>query len=171
MGRGRSVVDWTPETVGRVKRLILNDHLSASGVVRTLSGEFPGLTRNAVLGKMHRLGLPGGSGICVQPPNRRRKPRAPRPISLKPTEPARRVDQGVRRRSAKRARRRVERDLPAPDMLGLTVADLTPHTCRWPLGDPADLETFSYCGVWAEEKRSYCPHHCGLAYAPARAAA
>ena len=153
MGRSRSVVVWTPETTDRVKGLILNDHLSSADIVRTLSDEFPGLTRCAVIGKMNRLGLPGGSGICLQPPNRRRGPRA------------KTVGQ-VRVRSKKRARPPIERDLPAPDMLRLTVADLSPPSCRWPVGDPADLATFRYCGVWSEEDRSYCPHHCGLAYRP-----
>jgi hypothetical protein len=47
----------------------------------------------------------------------------------------------------------------------LTVADLTPTSCRWPTGNPRDLSTFRYCGE-AAHGGPYCERHAQLAYLP-----
>ena len=47
----------------------------------------------------------------------------------------------------------------------LTVADLTPSSCRWPTGNPRDLATFRYCGG-AAHSGPYCERHAKLAYLP-----
>ena len=47
----------------------------------------------------------------------------------------------------------------------VTVADLTPTSCRWPTGDPRNLKTFRYCGETASGG-PYCKRHAGLAYLP-----
>jgi GcrA cell cycle regulator len=47
----------------------------------------------------------------------------------------------------------------------LTVADLTPNSCRWPTGNPRDLATFRYCGE-AALGCPYCERHARLAYLP-----
>ena len=48
----------------------------------------------------------------------------------------------------------------------LTVADLTPSSCRWPTGNPRDLKTFRYCGESAADGGPYCKRHARLAYLP-----
>jgi len=52
-------------------------------------------------------------------------------------------------------------DPEPPD--GLTVADLTASSCRWPNGDPCDLMTFRYCGEPAHGG-PYCERHKRRAY-------
>jgi hypothetical protein len=47
----------------------------------------------------------------------------------------------------------------------LTVVDLTEGTCRWPTGNPRDLNTFRYCGG-AALTGPYCESHARLAYMP-----
>jgi hypothetical protein len=47
----------------------------------------------------------------------------------------------------------------------LTVVDLTDGTCRWPTGNPRDLNTFRYCGG-AAHNGPYCDRHAQLAYLP-----
>ena len=47
----------------------------------------------------------------------------------------------------------------------LTVADLTASSCRWPSGDPRDLETFRYCGETVHGG-TYCERHARIAYMP-----
>jgi len=47
----------------------------------------------------------------------------------------------------------------------LTVVDLTDGTCRWPTGNPRDLNTFRYCGG-AAHSGPYCDRHAQLAYLP-----
>lgn len=46
---------------------------------------------------------------------------------------------------------------------GITLADLTPLSCRWPSGNPRDLTTFRYCGE-AAPCGPYCERHAHLAY-------
>src|SRR3569833_2259548 len=48
-------MDWNDETIAELRRM-WSDGMSASQVARQLGG---GLTRNAVIGKVHRLGLAG----------------------------------------------------------------------------------------------------------------
>ena len=47
----------------------------------------------------------------------------------------------------------------------LTVVDLTESSCRWPTGNPRDLNTFRYCGA-AALSGPYCDRHARLAYMP-----
>lgn len=63
-----------------------------------------------------------------------------------------------------------EADLEPFEMRLVTIADLGARDCRWPLGDPGDLETFRYCGNRAGEGDSYCLHHFQVAYSSASAA-
>lgn len=46
---------------------------------------------------------------------------------------------------------------------GVTLMELTPHTCRWPVGDPRH-DDFRFCGDYAEPGKVYCCQHHALAY-------
>jgi hypothetical protein len=50
-----------------------------------------------------------------------------------------------------------------PIQEGITLADLTLFSCRWPIGNPRDLTTFRYCGE-ATPSAPYCNCHSRLAY-------
>jgi hypothetical protein len=50
-----------------------------------------------------------------------------------------------------------------PIVEGITLADLTLFSCRWPIGNPHDLTTFRYCGE-AAPCGPYCKRHARLAY-------
>ena len=80
---------WTEDRVGALKKLWLEGQ-SASQIAKALGG---GVTRNAVIGKVHRLGLSGRAA-----PRRRNRPappsapppvRAPllRPLRSRPRRP------------------------------------------------------------------------------------
>jgi hypothetical protein len=43
------------------------------------------------------------------------------------------------------------------------LMELDLHTCRWPVGDPAD-SGFFFCGGRVAAGRPYCPKHCARAY-------
>src|SRR5258707_9791100 len=64
---------WTDERVELLKKL-WGDGLSAS----VIAGELGGITRNAVIGKVHRLGL---SGRAKAPSSSMPRPRKPRPAT------------------------------------------------------------------------------------------
>lgn len=166
MRPGEARVSWSDEAVETAKRL-LAEGMSAGQIARIMSAEHPGITRNSVIGKLHRLGCAGGG----QQPKKDKAP-GPRSLrcapSLRPTVSTPRVGQGVRVRSEKRARL-IERATAAPESKWISIVDLEAANCRWPRGTPGD-DDFAYCGAQIERERSYCPHHCRLAYVGTSAA-
>ena len=138
---------WTDERVETLKKLWL-DGLSASQIAKQLGG----VTRNAVIGKVHRLGLAGRAS-----PSRSERPRlpmAPKPASLRTHVPAVAV---------------VEEDpLQLEDGNFATVLTISDRMCRWPIGDPAAQE-FHFCGRNPKSGSPYCEAHARKAYQPQQA--
>ena len=141
---------WSDDRVTVLSKLWM-DGLTASQIAERL-----GVTRNAVIGKVHRLGLSG-----------RGAPSAPRAIVPRQTR-----QQPLRRAAPSRPAKRVDRDtinaLAVPDQPGLIddLVDLGPHACRWPIGDPK-RPGFSFCGRRAD--RRYCAAHAARAVRPGTA--
>jgi GcrA cell cycle regulator len=135
---------WTDDRVETLARL-WKDGLSASQIARNLGG----VTRNAVIGKVHRLGLPGRAAPH-RPGAGRPAPRRERRGRIPPT----------------RARRKPY--CPPPLALALpetglaTVLTLRAGQCRWPIGDPQD-DSFCLCGR-PRERGAYCAAHGAVAY-------
>jgi GcrA cell cycle regulator len=132
-----------------LKKLWL-DGLSASQIAKQLGG----VTRNAVIGKVHRLGLSGRAAPSQPARPVFKAARAPRPPAPAPAP--------IRR--------------PAPPLLAApvyareetgsaTVLTLGAHMCKWPIGDPA-TDGFSFCGRRTGEDGPYCGEHARLAYQP-----
>jgi GcrA cell cycle regulator len=163
MRPAESRVLWTDEAIETAIRLSANGR-SAGEIANAMRAEHPGVTRNAVIGKLHRMGFAGGG----QRPSKD-KPKA-YPLSvraLRPTEPAPRVGRGVRHRS-ERVERHVERAAaPVQTSAWITICDLTESVCAFPSGDPRDLETFRYCGASIGEGERYCGGHRRIMYRPA----
>ncbi len=143
-----SAVTWTAERIAQLRQCIVTG-LTCSEIAAEI-----GVTRNAVIGKIHRLGLstgrPAGAPAQSCPP-RARRPRAP-----------------SQRRLLQLA------CLPgggAPIVLGATVESAHPCSltelaeckCRWPLGDPMAAD-FAYCGNDAITGFAYCVGHARMAY-------
>jgi GcrA cell cycle regulator len=141
---------WTDERVEMLKRLWLEGH-SASQIAKQLGG----VTRNAVIGKVHRLGLSGRAAPSQPSRQVLRTPRPPRPAPVH-----------------HQAQRRVEaRPLPVPQAVvypeepgSATVLTLGAHMCKWPIGDPS-TDDFTFCGRRINEG-SYCVEHARVAYQP-----
>ena len=141
---------WTPDRVETLTRLWLDGQ--AASVIADRLGE---VTRNAVIGKVHRLGLPGRATTNRQP--RRTSPRRDR---------AGRVT--IRKPVFVRPRHALPLDLPpAPAALMLSVADLTETTCHWPVGDPR-LPDFGFCGAQRTGRQPYCEFHQALGHSRGR---
>ncbi|HEV2364090.1 MAG TPA: GcrA family cell cycle regulator [Caulobacteraceae bacterium] len=148
---------WTDERVENLKKLWL-DGLSASQIAKALGG----VTRNAVIGKVHRLGLSGRA--TPSQPTRAvfRTPRPPRP------SPGGHVHHH-RPRAERPAVVRPPRPEPYVEQPGTaTVLTLGAHMCKWPIGDPSS-EDFTFCGRRAGDEGPYCVEHARLAYQPPQA--
>ena len=140
--------NWSEDRVNTLTSLWLNG-LSASQIARQLGG----VTRNAVIGKVHRLGLSGRA----QPSRPARLTRAPRRAAPAPRPSP------VARMTPPLARPR-----PAAEGPGLvpSLAALGAHACKWPIGDPKAAD-FSFCGRFAAG--SYCASHKAAAFQPGTA--
>lgn len=147
---------WTEDRVGALTKLWLEGQ-SASQIAKALGG---GVTRNAVIGKVHRLGL-SGRAAPSQPARTTYRPTRPRAAAPAPAQPS-----APRRIEAAQPRPVVPaRPEPAPELPGTaTVMTLGAHMCKWPIGDPSSTE-FSFCGRRASEG-VYCVEHARVAYQP-----
>lgn len=145
---------WTDERVEMLKRLWL-DGLSASQIAKQLGG----VTRNAVIGKVHRLGLSGRATPSKPARPVFKPPRPARPAAAAPSAPRR-----IAEPAAAAAATPVVYMEEAPG--SATVLTLAAHMCKWPIGDPS-LETFTFCGRRASDG-PYCGEHARVAYQPAQ---
>jgi len=158
---------WTDARVELLKTL-WRDGLSAGDIAKELGG----VTRNGVIGKIHRLNLSG----------RVRKARPPKPAPSSKAErstyrPSRVVAnvgfadfRAVNGANALKPPREVEYVEPLPDNTmpfpdRKTLLQLTEHTCRWPVGDPRSPDFF-FCGGVVDDDQPYCAYHRRVAYAP-----
>jgi GcrA cell cycle regulator len=161
-------MSWTDERVEQLRQHWMEGK-SASQIASLLGH---GLTRNAIIGKVHRLGLAG-------------RARAPNPASVHPRPTP--SHHGVRHAAPRHAvaEQRIVRGATAlavapqtfadaepetfqsvvvPMSLRVTIVELSEAMCKWPLGDPTSPE-FRYCGS-PSTSGPYCAHHGGLAYQP-----
>jgi GcrA cell cycle regulator len=160
-------VTWTEERLELLKKL-WGEGLSASQIAAELGG---GMTRNAVLGKSHRLGLVRNTSAVIstpRPTNVSRPPSPPATAKLPrqdgPTStPVTKTVSQPPSEQPKAAPPPV--DVTSPHGEGLTIMELREGTCRWPLGDPTTPQ-FRYCGGHAIPSLPYCSHHAQIAYQP-----
>jgi len=156
---------WNDERVDVLKKL-WSDGLSASQI----AGRLGGVTRNAVIGKVHRLGLAGRATTS------RMKSHRPR----------------VRSQAAKRLMKpRLSNNMGNPALRSLYLGDTEPYVppaeelviplnerkyiqtltescCRWPIGDP-QLADFHFCGKKKIPGLPYCEVHARRAFQPPQA--
>jgi len=153
-------MNWTDERVELLKKLWA-DGLSASQI----AAELGGITRNAVIGKVHRLGLSGRAKSPASAAPRPRKTRAPAHM-LRVTRPQ------VRGKTALAQAFEYEPE-PEPELTDniipmgqrRTILELTEDTCRWPIGDPGASDFF-FCGGNTISGLPYCAFHSRVAYQP-----
>jgi GcrA cell cycle regulator len=173
---------WTEERVELLKKLWL-EGLSASQIAGVL-GE--GVTRNAVIGKVHRLKLTGRAKPASSPPRARTAPRPATARRPSPSVARPAVSSGI-------ASMMKSRSMPAAPMHGatalkisedlmtevyvapqvqelyipenqrLSLLELNEQTCKWPIGDPLTPD-FYFCGQHSEEGKPYCDFHSRRAY-------
>ncbi len=181
MVSGAQSAGWTDERVELLKKLWM-EGLSASQIAGEL-GE--GVTRNAVIGKVHRLKL----SARAKPTNT--APRA-RPAA-RPAAPRRVAGPSAGMASHMSAKPRPSVTMSRPQVMGATALAMTPeiqaeayvapagaelfvpedkrlsllqlneHTCKWPIGDPLSKD-FYFCGGHALETGPYCEFHSRKAY-------
>lgn len=182
-------MSWTDERVELLKKL-WGEGQSASQIAKELGG----VTRNAVIGKVHRLGLSNrataASSSKVEPkpvaakPKPKVEPRPspkteaarpvppPPPPGSKPNLPARKliIPAGQPLPPQPSANEISPEALAKVNEVEKTskkigLMELTERTCKWPVGDPA-TEDFWFCGLPVQTGKPYCEAHVGVAFQP-----
>jgi GcrA cell cycle regulator len=159
--KAMTVMTWSDDRVEQLKKL-WEAGLSASQI----AAELGNVTRNAVIGKVHRLGL---SGRAKSPSSS-----VPRPRKTRPAQHMMRISRPVSRGNTALAHAfemEVEADPIAYDNVvpmsqRKTLLELTEDTCHWPVGDPGHADFF-FCGGKSLSSLPYCAHHSRIAYQPA----
>lgn len=182
---------WTDDRVELLRKLWIEGQ-SASQIAKELGG----VTRNAVIGKVHRLGLSNRAGAGDE------AKKVKTPTKLKPEQKKTASGQNMEDQAAKldqvgRAEPPAASNLPqiipadkrlppqpsaneiSPEALAshrdvmknalrLSLMELTERTCKWPIGDPA-TDDFWFCGLPVEPGKCYCDPCARVAYQPASA--
>ena len=183
-------MSWTDERVEILKKL-WGEGQSASQIAKELGG----VTRNAVIGKVHRLGLSNRATSSSSSKSDSKTKASVKSISdtkrgsskanaskvttaNSPSEP---------RSNVTNLRRQIipaGQPLPpqpsaneiSPEALArvseiekkakkISLLELTERTCKWPVGDPA-TEDFWFCGLPSQAGKPYCEAHVGVAFQP-----
>jgi GcrA cell cycle regulator len=140
-------MDWNNERIEALTKM-WREGLSASQVARQLGG----VSRSAVIGKVHRLGIAGRDAPT-------------RPMGGRPSTRVRATPGGVRRPQTLRTPREPAISLPRVAFEVAATASihtLTAHACRWPIGEP-DQAGFGFCGRLRTGHASYCDGHAPMA--------
>ncbi len=182
-------MSWTDDRVEALKKM-WGEGKSASQIAKELGG----VTRNAVIGKVHRLGLSNRTTSA--------KAAAPEKEAPKPKAKAKEAAESKAAAPAPAAeapKPAPEKTLPIPrpkpiitagqplppqpsqseisaEQLAsmqeiekkarkLTLMQLTERTCKWPIGDPA-TEEFWFCGHPCQTGKPYCETHVAVAFQP-----
>jgi GcrA cell cycle regulator len=158
---------WTDEKVELLRQMWL-DGKSASQIASELGD---GVTRNAVIGKVHRLGLSGRvkTSAPAAPRVRHKPAHAPRPVAPRSASGGFRGNTALAlaRDTLAEVEPEIREDVVIPMSLRVTIVELREAMCRWPLGDPTSPE-FRYCGIQSHGDGPYCVHHGRMAYQPAQ---
>ena len=160
---------WTDEAIVMMKSLF---ELGQSGtqIKDELNARFgTAFSRNAVIGKLHRVGLRRAEGFIYQGVKRQRRERAPRrqyrkssvqwtPEGIAPVRLPVECDMDA-------IMRRQQDDAAIPRAQRKTLWQLKPGDCRWPVGDPGTPDFF-FCGAAKIKGAAYCRAHHVRAYQP-----
>jgi GcrA cell cycle regulator len=171
-------MSWTDERIDQLKSL-WEQGMTASQIADALGG----VSRNAVIGKAHRLGLqsrpspvrsieaggdesapsplpaPAATVAAASPPPR------PAAIAPDPTPVAAGTGHDAPAPASPPAPpRRLVPAKPSAEIRDKTgLLDLNDKICKWPIGHPGEPD-FHFCGHPVNQGFPYCLAHCAVAY-------
>ena len=183
-------MSWTDDRVEILKKL-WGEGQSASQIAKELGG----VTRNAVIGKVHRLGLSNRATSSSSSKSDTKSKTSVKSMSdtkrvsnktsaskvtsaNSPSEPRSNVT-SLRRQIIPAGQPRPPQPSAheiSPEALArvseiekkakrISLLELTERTCKWPVGDPA-TEEFWFCGLPSQAGKPYCEAHVGVAFQP-----
>lgn len=167
-------MSWTDDRVATLTKM-WKDGRSAAEIAKELGG----VTRNAVIGKAHRLGLSGRAS-----PIKKKKETAKKTTTK---AAAKKTTKTTKKKAAAKTEEKVEASAKQQKMVtdaikaaaaeapskakegGITLLELTERVCKWPIGDPQESD-FHFCGMPSLNSLPYCEEHAAMAYQTPRKA-
>jgi GcrA cell cycle regulator len=148
---------WTPERIAQLTELWLDGRTCSQ-----IAMELGGVTRNAVIGKVHRLKLPPRK-VRINPYGLRKvsAPLGRKPQPMRPKKPPRVKPMGIAfpPEFPPLPERLTDAWEPLPDRFPLPLIALSDKTCRWPVGGDDRTPGIGFCGCTVMQGRTYCPEH------------
>ena len=170
---------WTDERIKQLRQL-WSEGQSASKIAEKLGG----VTRNAVIGKIHRLGLSNRSENSEKKIITKKRGR---PAKVKNTDTFQKQIDNSKNKDFSQVNSDKFDGFHVDSLEGdkntlldatlanvseleenakkLNLMELTERTCKWPIGDPA-TENFWFCGHPSEQGKPYCSTHVSIAFQP-----
>lgn len=162
---------WTDEMVDQLREMW------KQGLTTGEIGKRLGVSKNSIVGKVHRLGLSGRPS-----PIKKKEDSEPKTEKKEITEttvkaPKPKVEKNVEVKAPKQEKKQ-EKEIIVDEKTEISapvshhhngktsLTDLDNHTCRWPIGDPKD-ENFHFCGRKVRIGQTYCDEHANIAYVKA----
>jgi GcrA cell cycle regulator len=158
-------MEWTNDRVEELRRL-WGQGQTASRIAELLGG----ITRNAVIGKAHRLGLRGRPSPIRREDGQASLPSQPRRTSASAAAIAEELTHQVAQEAPRQESMAAAEppppaaaQSPAPGASSGRPLRSGTKACSWPMGDPKQ-PGFHFCGEEAVAGRPYCAAHCSMAY-------
>jgi len=168
---------WDSGMLKKLKALV------GKGLSTAEMGKKLGMSKNAVVGKLNRLGWNVKSGDAEpEKPVKTKTKKTATEAADKKTKPVKETKKSVKEtvkekkskvkadakktKTVKTASKKTKKDLALHELLiqhALQMANLKQNQCRWPIGDP-DSDNFHFCGETVFAGKPYCYEHCRQAY-------
>ena len=162
---------WTDEMVDQLREMW------KQGLTTGEIGKRLGVSKNSIVGKVHRLGLSGRPSPIKKKDDKEApaEKKEATESTIKATKPKAEKAPVAK---APKAEKKVEEQPEIEEKLEISapvashhngktsLTDLDNHTCRWPIGDPKD-ENFHFCGRKVRIGQTYCDEHANIAYVKA----
>lgn len=141
---------WTDEVVEELRKM-WDKGMTTGQIAKALN-----VTKNSIIGKVHRLCLTARPSPIKKAPAKTEK----KPV------PAKTVSKSATKATAETTiitTPIAEKTEPIIEETNIPLVKLDNHTCRWPLGDPRD-DDFCFCGKRIKTGQTYCEEHAAIAY-------
>jgi len=164
---------WTDEMVEDLKRM-WKEGLTTGEIGKRLN-----VSKNSIVGKVHRLGLSGRPSPIKKKGDEVSTPKTPKAKTIKTKPVEKKVSTHIEEVAviAKPIETEIEKTptsfqpITTPKCShsntnhnkNLSLTELDNHTCRWPIGEPKDVN-FHFCGKKVRLGQTYCEEHAAIAY-------
>jgi GcrA cell cycle regulator len=154
-------MDWTPEAIERLRALWAEGHSTAE------IGRRMGITKNAVVGKAHRLNLSARPSPIRREATGEAKPAAPRAPKVAVIAPRMTLPVVAAAAPAPALVETRAAPAPAPVVVRSFPRLGAARSCCWPIGEPG-TQGFRFCSAEASQGKPYCAEHAAVAYVKTR---